>query len=502
MEHKKTGSLFRRFEDIEKEKIYLTYDYRTGRWQGDDSFMDHDGYGHYVGKNFEVWFSVYQTDYDNDGIPYWTEVNVLHTDPTVDDRNLDPDRDDIPTAWEWKWGYNPFVWNDHVNLDPDGDGIENYEEYLMVPWFSDPFSPDIYMEIDFMEPSPLGVKHELWVESQQAFIERFAQHGINVYIDTGWPNGPVNGGGEEVTFYETVSQDSGMMLQYYTHHFDPARRGIFHYYVVGHSGSFTHPSLFNHYDTTHLGTRLIDRLIFQHLNFLRPSNLRKELRANHPLYYHLPTPRTQRITLAGQFMHETGHQLGITPWSIEGCDNYSSYATNIEELLGVAETWGNYHSVMNYFWLYRDKTLLDYSDGTHGENDQNDWLEIYLPNFQVEEKPIIEDPDYLPPQPNKVVNESGGFNPEGWVYSEQLTSDFIEYIGSYSPMAPIKIQWQIYIRDKNNNDDHYGENSIMVYAQPIYSSTMIPDSEWTLISEGEINQHGEFSFTSQNLVAP
>jgi len=113
------GLLGRGFEDIERERIHLTYDYRTGRWTGDDYLKDKDGYGHYVGEYFEVWFDLYQTDYDEDGIPYWTEVNVLHTDPMVDDSKLDPDNDGIPTAWEWKWGYDPHVWDDHANLDPD-----------------------------------------------------------------------------------------------------------------------------------------------------------------------------------------------------------------------------------------------------------------------------------------------------------------------------------------------------------------------------------------------
>ena len=48
--------------------------------------MDNDGYGHYLGEFYEVWFNVYQADFDHDGIPYWTEVNVLGTDPTVDEK--------------------------------------------------------------------------------------------------------------------------------------------------------------------------------------------------------------------------------------------------------------------------------------------------------------------------------------------------------------------------------------------------------------------------------
>ena len=39
--------------------------------------------------------------------------------------DLDPDTDGIPSSWEWKWGYDPMVWDDHKNLDPDVDGLEN-----------------------------------------------------------------------------------------------------------------------------------------------------------------------------------------------------------------------------------------------------------------------------------------------------------------------------------------------------------------------------------------
>ncbi|MCK4364756.1 MAG: hypothetical protein KAW45_01765, partial [Thermoplasmatales archaeon] len=163
------GLLGRRYDDIERDKIQVKYDYRTGRWYGDDNFGDKDGYGHYLGETFEIWFNIYQTDYDLDYIPYWTEVNVLGTDPQRDDSNKDPDGDGIPTAWEWKWGYDPFTWDDHEKLDPDVDGIENIEEYQMAKWLADPYSQDIYVEIDYMGRGGLfDPPHVIWEECQQA----------------------------------------------------------------------------------------------------------------------------------------------------------------------------------------------------------------------------------------------------------------------------------------------------------------------------------------------
>ncbi len=200
-EQVKTGLFGRKTNEVEKELIHVVYDYRTGRWSGDDTMMDADGYGHYLGDYYEVWFNVYQADFDHDGIPYWTEVNVLGTDPTIDDSILDPDGDGIPTSWEWKWGYDPWVWDDHRNLDPDVDGLNNLEEYQMKKYFANPFQPDIYIETDGMNrKNRRDIEHVFWKESQQMIIERFAQHGVWVYIDDGWKDGPVNGGGEMLPF--------------------------------------------------------------------------------------------------------------------------------------------------------------------------------------------------------------------------------------------------------------------------------------------------------------
>jgi len=130
MEQEQEGLIFKNTKEVEKETIRVTYDYKTGFWDGDDYLKDKDGYGHYLGENCEIWFNIYQSDYDHDGISYWNEVNILGTDPMVDDSVLDPDNDGIPTSWEFKWGYDPFVWDDHNNLDPDIDGIENIEELV------------------------------------------------------------------------------------------------------------------------------------------------------------------------------------------------------------------------------------------------------------------------------------------------------------------------------------------------------------------------------------
>jgi hypothetical protein len=155
VERVKSGLFGRKTSDIERDSLTVTYDYRTGRWSGDDNFKDYDGYGYYLGETFEIWFNLYQIDYDNDFIPYWTEVNILGTDPTVDDSKLDPDGDGIPTAWEWKWGYDPFTWDDHEKLDPDLDGLSTSEEIMRN---MNPLVPDLWGFYEKLQP--VGVVNE------------------------------------------------------------------------------------------------------------------------------------------------------------------------------------------------------------------------------------------------------------------------------------------------------------------------------------------------------
>lgn len=479
MERVNYGLFGRKTKDIEKEKIQLTYDYRTGRWSGDDYAYDSDGYGHYLGDNFEIWFNIYQTDFDGDGIPYWTEVNVLHTDPYKDDSKLDPDRDGVPTSWEWKWGYDPFTWDDHRHLDPDIDGLENIEEYKMEKWLANPYTPDIYIEVDVMEKgSFFDINRQLYEETKQALIERFSEHGINLYIDDGWPNTPRKGGGEKLPFQKAFSQDTGMILRFYDTHFPDERKGIFRYVVLGCSGSFCHPAKFNRYDAIHLGVSR--RGFVEYLSF---------------------TPRAVRVTEATTLMHELGHSCGITPWSIEGCDNISFFEGKASKKK-YEETWANYKSVMNYYWLWYWQgslsrkeiirhTFLDYSDGSRGPPyDQNDWEHLYLPTFQIDAS-VIEEPYFEPPGTDKIVDKNVSPYPgEGWVLvddrnltaTEEFKTAYINKLSKSSPLAR-GFEWRVY----RKVDAKPGERNIKIYAKPKVEPTF---AVWSLVAEGYIGEEG------------
>jgi parallel beta-helix repeat protein len=56
------------------------------------------------------------------------EKTIVHgySDSQIDLLGNDTDRDGIPNWWEKEFGYNETVWDDHMNLDPDGDGLNNF----------------------------------------------------------------------------------------------------------------------------------------------------------------------------------------------------------------------------------------------------------------------------------------------------------------------------------------------------------------------------------------
>ncbi len=476
MEQTKSGLLGRKTQNIERDSFTVTYDFRTGRWSGKDSFKDKDGYGYYLGDTFEIWFNIYQIDYDGDFIPYWTEVNVLGTDPTVDDSKLDPDGDGIPTAWEWRWGYDPFTWDDHNNLDPDLDGLNNIEEYKMAKWFADPFIQNIYYEVDYMgKGGPFDPAHILFEETKQGLIERFAQHNIKLLIDDGWPDGPANGGGQVLPHIAKISQDSGMMLQFYDHYFPDERKGIFRYLVIGHGGGFQHPSKNNVYDTTQIAY-VSARIKPLHNIF------------NFVLGGAIPTARGKRVQLGSLILHEMAHSCSIDADNCHfgGIDNISMGTYLFPNKQYVA-TWGQYHSVLNYLYTNNPKTF-DLSDGQNGPPyDQNDWGYMFVGYFQYNAN-LIEEPYYSAGTGETLVKSE--FRITDYTYDANLTKQYIDYIGDYSPMEPIKVNWSVYrLNDKTKNPEY---PEIKIFAQP----KIITTRQWVLNQNAALDINGTLQFYS------
>ncbi len=378
-ETERTGFLGRKTKNVDKESFSLEYCFRTGRWTNVDSGVQGGllGDGYFNGEDFEIWFDVHQSDYDGDGIPFWMEANILGTDPKIDDRYQDPDEDGISSAWEWKWGYDPMMGDNHSVLDPDNDGLNNIEESELVKWGANPYRKDIYVEVDFMEKGPglFSKDHVFYEESKQMVMDKFAERNITLHID----DGCMQGGGEFLKFHEEfIDEEGGVGSQYYKYHFSDERKGVFRYCVVVHKAGWCHPQ------DSKLAMDVM--AIPDNMNFYRS------------VFFPIPavTPRLQRISMAVSFMHELGHTLGLrkvgSVVSNPGIDNNTQIGRGMEDVpllqrlqqqQEAKKYWENYESCMNYdkFGRY----VLEYSDGTNGERDVDDWSLIDLTFFQRHE---------------------------------------------------------------------------------------------------------------------
>jgi hypothetical protein len=375
--------------DISKDNTFLkdaydveiSYSIKYGVWWGDDCncisepiSLDQSGYGRLNGcddgsiyqrdRDVELWFTISQNDIDGDGVPYWMEVNEFNTDPEIDDSQRDDDNDGIPLAWEYFWGhqdgydyhsdeyyhewiYHPFEYNDHYNLDPDNDGLSNYEEYLTSQWFSDPFRKDLFVELDHMDVSPDGKESNLPDESKELLRTVYDRQNIVYHLDDGCMDG-----GEIIPFEEVTTYNE--LQGYYQHYFlhndeNNWRKGVFHYGLVI-------------YEAEH-GPGFVFR---QNAYQISSTGMDKKCR--------LPwTSRTE--VYASAYMHECGHTLGIFNGNTPGCDDHEGkYPWELNWW-----KWRPYKSVMNYGYMY---LMVDYSDGSRGKNDFDDWNRIDLGYFQ------------------------------------------------------------------------------------------------------------------------
>ena len=334
--------------------VELTYSIKTGKWTGDDSYSDPSGYGRLCGcddgtiykkdRDSELWFDIYQNDYDGDGIPYWTEVNNYGTDPEIKNSG-DPDNDKIPVDWEYKWDYNPFVYEDHEKNDPDGDSINNYEEYLTSEWYSDPFRKDVFVELDLMDEGPNGEISYFPENSEELITTAFDRQNIVYHQDYG-----DMGGHEIIPFEENVDRTDLNFIYYnYFLHGDESnwRRGVFHYGVVVYTSESAAGYMYRS-------------------NAFQISSCGHESIVNNHVTY------DRDIVYGSAYMHELGHTFAF--WPIPG---HSHTADDPWEI----GFWINrpYHSCMNYGWMYQ---FVDYSDGSHGGIDIDDWARIDYDAFE------------------------------------------------------------------------------------------------------------------------
>jgi hypothetical protein len=345
------------------QPVTIIYDIGCGRWTGDDHVGDDSGYGRLCGcddgsiyeneNDCELWFSVSQNDYDGDGLTYWEEVNVYGTDPAVDDTGRDDDGDGIPIEWEDFWGFDPQVHDDHETLDPDNDSISNIEESHLQALFSDPFRRDVFLELDCMnENADESVVSQAAVEQlKNPFHRRNIVFHVNI--------------DEVVPFDDFTDQQD--VLELYRAHFlnsdvSPFHRGVYHYGVfvhhcfpTGYSFAGDGPIFWGYGPGTN--AFVVSSTMMERYHALRPGV---------PLdFFH-----------ASVIMHEIGHHFGIRFGTPFGCDNqFTKYPWQVGWWL-----FRNYQSIMNYRYTYG---ILDYSDGSHGKRDFDDWSYLKFDYFEL-----------------------------------------------------------------------------------------------------------------------
>ncbi len=343
----------------------IVFDSYTGHWNGDDYIGDKSGYGRFNGcddnslytfeRDFELCFFIDVIDSDNDKIPKWYEENIYHTSPYVDDSQNDVDKDMIPLYWEYKWGYNPFIYNNHTELDPEKDGLSNYEEFLVSTWHSDPFRDDMFMELDQMSIGPNGEGSYIPKSSLIQVEQTYAKRNIRFHVDDG-----CMGGGEIIPFkpYLIMGQEREYYQQYFLQNdADNWRRGVFRYalFVYEHlpirGMEFPGEHNFLFYYKPGLNSFIISTSIYKIVD-------------------RQPEECCQFLIL-----HELGHTCKIFMGRPLGCDNQlMRLPWSLQRII-----FKNYKSVMNYKYTY---SILDYSNGTHGFGDYNDWDNIDLTFFQ------------------------------------------------------------------------------------------------------------------------
>jgi len=300
-----------------------------------------------ISKDFgKIKFFPWKTnEYENIGTDWVVdetfEKTIVHGygDSQIDLLGNDTDGDGIPNWWEKEFNYNETVWDDHLNLDPDGDGLNNFEECYAYSWGADPYQKDIFLEFDRTPSNNPDASNILPQEFVEQMKDSFAEHDIVLHVDQGELNG-----GEEIPYITNF--DSSELVDLYWEYFlhndlNNPRKNIFHYGIICDQGPGS-------------GFAFIG---WAHLNSFCISA--DELSENQRLF-----ERGWLITCGS--MHETGHTLGLIADDFRAIDSHATIKPKYTDFW----YYRNYKSCMNYRYTY---TMLDYSDGDNGKIDYDDW---------------------------------------------------------------------------------------------------------------------------------
>jgi parallel beta-helix repeat protein len=251
----------------------------------------------------------------------------------------DTDGDGAPDWWEIKWGYNPVVWDDHQYLDPDNDSVNNIEECYMDQYDSNPFKKDVFLELDWTKTMDGDASNKPPVKEITQMIDAFTRHNITLHVDIG-----ELGGGEELPSRSFVSYADIINLywDYFLHNdLNNPRQRIFHYGIIC---DYSEGPGFAVIGWDHLNSFVIGAQF---------------LTEKYPHY------RREWVAMTSA-MHEVGHTFGLIVTKYNGIDNPMSMKPIYKEFW----IYSTYKSLLNYVYTF---ATMDFSDGSHGQGDYNDW---------------------------------------------------------------------------------------------------------------------------------
>ena len=179
-------------------------------------------------------------------------------------------------------------------------------------------------------------------------IDAFAEHNITLHVDTGNLSG-----GEEIPSRLFVSYADLISLywDYFLHNdLNNPRQRIFHYGLIC---DYTEGAGFAVVGWDSLNSFVIGAQL---------------LAEKHPQY------RREQLAMTSA-MHEVGHTFGLIVTKYNGIDNHMTMKPIYKEFW----IYSKYKSLMNYVYTY---AMMDFSDGSHGRGDFNDWGNLNFSFFK------------------------------------------------------------------------------------------------------------------------
>jgi hypothetical protein len=209
----------------------------------------------------------------------------------------------------------------------------------MAEWGSDPFRKDVFVELDMMECNANGDLICFPQDSIELLLTAFNRQNVVLHIDDGRM-----GGLDIIPFDEETSRDEldNIYYNYFLHGDENnLRRGLFHYGVMVYKAAGASGYVFRS-DAYQIS------LAGMQFPWLRYD-----------------------VVFASAYMHELGHTFGFNP--IPGHNEGCYYPWQIGWWFVLP-----YKSCMNYAYMYY---TVDYSDGSRGKNDFDDWERMDLTHF-------------------------------------------------------------------------------------------------------------------------